>query len=451
MKTKRILIAIAVALAGMATDAAAVDLHGYLRTGVGGSGSGGQQQCFGYGNTDYKFRLGNECETYLELQFDQTLYKDRSGVEMKFTAMPAFKTHNVEDAEAISKNYGSNGVSELFGSAHGIDIYLRQVWVGAIIPQLNNAMFWVGKRYFQRQDAHMIDFFYWDASGPGAGLEDIDLKVMKGAVSAFQNKNGDQQIWRTDFRIYGLGLADFGTLAAGFNLFVDSSPSSTHPTPDRQELSPMVNVQHSLNALGGRNKLTFQYGTGSAAPLNNYPSFGRTSKSKQWRVIEDFVVNPMDKVSAGLIFTYADKTQLYSNDPGNEFGLWNSRKEWGAGVRPEYHLSDLASLAVEFGYQNVKPKGGTDTDARNLWKVTPAFLIHAAPGPGGAFFTRPELRLFVTYASWNDAIRRDGGPNARQPGVDFGQGACPAAGSTAGPYGCNTSGLTFGAQVESWW
>ncbi len=440
MNTKRILIAIAAVL-GASSPAIAVDLHGYLRTGVGGSGSGGQQQCFQSPNTDYKFRLGNECELYMELQFDQTMYKDKSGLEFKFTAMPAFKTHQVEDAEALSKNYGSNAVSELFGSAHGIDIYLRQAWVGATIPQLNNALFWVGKRYFQRQDAHMIDFFYWDASGPGTGLEDIDLKFMKGAVSAFQNKNGDQQIWRTDFRVYGLALADFGSLSAGVNLFVDSSPSSSHPTPDRQELSPMVNVQHTLLALGGRNKLTFQYGTGSAAPLSNYPSFGRTDKSKQWRIVEDFVVNPTDKLSAGLVFTYADKTQLFSNDPANEFGLWNSRKEMGVGVRPVYHLSELASVAVDAGYQQVKPKGGTDTDARNLWKVTPAFIVHPAPGPGGAFFTRPELRVFLTYASWNDASQRDG---------LYGQGGCPASGSTSGPFGCNKNGVSFGAQVESW-
>ncbi len=445
MKTKRILTAIAVALAGTAMNAAAVDLHGYLRTGVGGSGSGGQQQCFQHWATDYKFRLGNECETYLELQFDQTMFKDKSGLEFKFSAMPAFKTHNVEDAEAISRNYGSNAVSEFGGTGHGIDIYLRQAWIGVVMPQLNNAMFWVGKRYFQRQDVHMIDFFYWDASGPGAGLEDIDLKFMKAAVSAFQNKNeggGDQQIWRTDVRVYGLGLGGFGSLSAGVNLFVDSSPSSSHPNPDRQELSPMLNVQHSINALGGRNKLTAQFGTGSASPLSNYPSFGRTDKSKQWRIIEDFVVNPTDKLSAALVFTYADKTQLYDNSAANEFAIWNSRKEMGVGIRPEFHFSELASVALDAGYQQVKPKGGTDTDARNLWKVTPAFLVHPAPGPGGAFFTRPELRLFLTYASWNDASQRDG---------LYGQGGCPASGSTSGPFGCDKNGLTFGAQVESWW
>jgi len=399
MKTKSILIAIAVVLAGTATHAAALDFHGYVRTGVGGSGSGGKQQCFQAPQTSYKFRLGNECELYLETQFDQSMYKDKSGLELKFSAMLAFKTNQVEDSETITKNYGSNNVSELFGTPQGIDVLMRQAWVGAVLPQLNNAMFWVGKRYFQRQDVHMIDFFYWDPSGPGAGLEDIDLKLMKGAVSVFQNKNpggGDRQIWRTDFRVYGLGLGSFGSLAVGLNLFIDSSPSSSNPSQDRQEISPMVNVQHSVNALGGRNKLTFQYGTGSAAPLNNYPSFDRSSDSKQWRVVEDLVIDPMEKLSLGLAFTYADYDQLFSNDPANDFALFNTAKQWGLGVRPIYHFSELMSLALEAGYQQVTPKGGTNTDARDMLKITPAFLVHPAPGPGGAFFTRPELRIFAT-------------------------------------------------------
>lgn len=34
---------------------------------------------------------------------------------------------------------------------------------------------WAGKRFYQRHDVHMIDFYYWDISGHGAGIENIDL------------------------------------------------------------------------------------------------------------------------------------------------------------------------------------------------------------------------------------------------------------------------------------
>jgi maltoporin len=432
MTTKRILIAIAGAL--VATSALALDFHGYLRTGVGGSGSGGGQQCFANPGADYKFRLGNECETYGELQFDQSMYKDKSGVEFKFSSMLAYKAGQRVDYEALQPN-GDN-----YGQPN--DIALRQAWVGVVLPQLSNAMFWVGKRYYQRQDAHIIDYFYWDQSGPGAGLEDIDLKLMKGAIAAFQDKNGagNRQIWRTDFRVYGLGLGDFGSLAAGVNVFIDSSAPHSGANADRQEYSPMFNVQHNINLLGGRNKLTFQYGTGSAAPLTNYAQFDNSSKSKQWRLVEDFVVNPTDQFSLAVVGTYADYTQRYSNAPGNVNAPWNSAKQWGLGLRPVFNFTELMGIAVEGGMQSLDPSG--NVKANTLWKVTPAFIVHPAPGPGGAFFTRPELRIFATYASWNT--------ESQQAGI-FGQGACPTNTAPGQVYGCDKNGLTFGAQVESWW
>ena len=40
-----------------------------------------------------------------------------------------------------------------------------------------------------------------------------------------------------------------------------------------------------------------------------------------------------------------------------------------------------------------------DVDAASLFKVTPAIALSAGPG----FWSRPEFRLFATFAAWNDA------------------------------------------------
>ena len=450
MRTRSIVFVLAVALAGIASRASALDFHGYVRTGIGGSGAGGRQQCFAAPQADFKFRLGNECETYLEAQFDQRLYKDRSGLEFNFSTMLGLKTSAGQDYEVINAS-GYPDVNELT---------LRQVWIGALVPSLNNALFWAGKRYFQRQDAHIIDFFYWDASGPGAGVEDIDLKWFKGAVSAFQNHNGQRQAWRTDYRVYGVQLpAELGAMMVGLNLFFDSSPHGSNAPPGRSTVSPMFNVQHSYNVLGGRNKLTFQYGTGSATPLNNYPSFDKSNgtgdaDSWQWRIVEDLVINPLDQFSMGFVFVYADYKNRYSTDPANNAALWNTAHELAIGARPEYHFSDLVSLAVEAGYQQLTPQNGPDQDARGMFKITPALIVHPAPGPGGAFFTRPEIRVFLTYAAWNDATQRSwDGNNSGAVGsaADFHQSTCAATGQSTGPYACDKHGFTFGAQAESWW
>ncbi|MDI8746359.1 carbohydrate porin, partial [Salmonella enterica subsp. enterica serovar Montevideo] len=45
-------------------QAMAVDFHGYARSGIGWTGSGGEQQCFQVTGAQSKYRLGNECGTY---------------------------------------------------------------------------------------------------------------------------------------------------------------------------------------------------------------------------------------------------------------------------------------------------------------------------------------------------------------------------------------------------
>jgi len=48
-----------------------------------------------------------------------------------------------------------------------------------LIDSLPGANIWAGKRFYQRHDVHMIDFYYWDISGPGAGLENVDVGITK--------------------------------------------------------------------------------------------------------------------------------------------------------------------------------------------------------------------------------------------------------------------------------
>jgi maltoporin len=58
------------------------------------------------------------------------------------------------------------------------------------------------------------------------------------------------------------------------------------------------------------------------------------------------------------------------------------------------------------------------------------FTIAPQIGAGRNFFSRPVLRVFVTYASWSNGLRGFVG------GIPF-QG--------------KTSGFSFGVQTETWW
>jgi maltoporin len=422
--------AAALALVLAASPAAAVDFHGYARTGIGGTAAGGKQQCFQTPNMDYKFRLGNECETYAEAEFAQTMYKDKSGVEFNFDTMFAYVAGN------------QSGSYQSFNSG-GNDIALRQIWVGAKVPQWGGVTAWVGNRYFQRQDVHMIDFFYWNSSGQGAGVENINLGFGNLHVTVFQARNGDRQSWDPELRLTGVALP-LGSLSFGYQAFIDSTPDKTTPAPAGvQKVSSWLNGQWNVPMLGGRNVVTAQYATGTAAGMDGGPSWNNSSAAKSWRLVEDLVINPNAQFSMGGVFTYSDYTTRYNTStPADEFATWNSGKALGIGVRPIYHFNDITSVALELGFTSITPKGGANTDAQTMIKATPALILHPPAGLGGAYFTRPELRFFATYASWNTAARNAG---------QFGQGNCASGGTGSNVFGCDTNGLTVGAQVESWW
>ena len=73
MKKKIVFVALMTFTA--ASPALAVDFHGYMRSGIGATTSGGDQTCFQANGADTKFRLGNECETYMELALGVEAWK----------------------------------------------------------------------------------------------------------------------------------------------------------------------------------------------------------------------------------------------------------------------------------------------------------------------------------------------------------------------------------------
>lgn len=428
MRIKKKLIVLGATLFALAaSQASAVDFHGYFRSGIGGNNKGGSQVCFQDPGNEYKFRLGNECENYAEWEFSQSLYKDKSGVEFIYDGMLAYVT-----------GPAGNDFDPLISG--GNTIALRQNWVGAKgLPFLpSGSMAWIGKRYYHRNDIHQIDFFYWDTSGFGGGLDDVPIGPAKFAIAVFENRFSDRRVlWQPDFRVYGIPIIPNGTLEAGISLVFDSSNATSTPpvNPNKEDVSPWLTVQWVQNDfLGGFNKLAFQWAQGSAANMHSQGSLQEdaSSDSRQWRVIEHMVFQPTSDISGALVFVYQDTKQVFGS----------SLKRWSAGIRPALQLNDYFKIELEGGYTSVTPKTGANTDSRGLFKATVAPTLMIAPGPGGSYFTRPVLRLFGTVAAWNDA--------AQGAGI-FGQTASCSSVTSTSVFGCDKAGFTFGAQVEAWY
>src|SRR5262249_5930206 len=107
---------------------------------------------------------------------------------------------------------------------------------------------------------------------------------------------------------------------------------------------------------------------------------------------------------------------------GNPEDGWD---QWlSFGVRPQIFFTKNFSLAVEAGFDHTRSGTGQYDGWLEKYAVAPQI------GAGRLFFSRPVLRVFLTYATWSDGLR----------------------GFVGGlPYATKTSGLTYGVQAETWW
>lgn len=421
------------ALSGSATADAAVpiDFNGYFRAGTGGASKGGQQACFKLAGAASKYRLGNECETYGELALGAQLYKLPDS-DTTFRVHTRLAVNAPQDLDSAST---TTSWAEAWAEAD-------KIGSGAFA----NARVWAGKRFYQRNDVHITDFYFWNNSGNGGGIENVDMGVGKlsyayrrnsGAVKTgtktefyldpndgltktrLVDVNSTSAISGHDFRLGGIPVNPGGELTIGVDFrFADNSDAAKAAGISNSN-GQMFNLMHTQNnVLGGFNRIALQYGRGVVANLSpGAPAFGAGSSDKAWRIVEQLMVQPEGTNWTGMgTFVYEDQI---------------GKQKWiSYGARPQYHFNDRWSLAVDFGHDEVKPDGAS---RRTLNKITIAPQISA----GRQFFSRPVLRAFYTYARWNDAA----------------QAAAPAGDtlSATGVFGSSTNGSTFGIQAEAWW
>ena len=99
-------------------------------------------------------------------------------------------------------------------------------------------------------------------------------------------------------------------------------------------------------------------------------------------------------------------------------------------------MTKNAKFLVEAGYSQVKPDG---SPTQKLAKLT--FGPALSTGPG--FWNRPELRLYVTTAKWNQAAN-DAYRTFSPTGVLLSDPGLTGFGDN------KRTGTSYGAQVEIW-
>ncbi|AKJ29706.1 maltoporin [Caldimonas brevitalea] len=430
---KLLAVAAAAASAVGAAQAQGIEFTGYFRTGVGSSDEGSKQVCFSAPSAGAKYRLGNECETYGELALALPFGKKDGGAWAKYNTMIA----------TIEKN-----AANTFESVNGgkYDIASRQNYFegGGFFGEgaLRNAKVWVGKRYYNRHDVHINDYYYWTNSGLGGGIEDIAIGASTKLAFAYHQKGDDTaandtlnalNTRRISARIYDVPVNPNGTFETELVVLDGESAGEPYKTnPDATQTlvgtgeGVALFLQHKQTGiLGGYNKFAFIYGQDAGAGGDPTGRDAADVKGKEFRLIEQLFIAPEGSNWSGQgVVGY----QRFKPDGGDKL-TW-----FTIGVRPQYNFSDNFSLAVELGHDRTKVDGG---GTANLTKFTIAPQLALARG----FWSRPVFRAFVTYAKWNDElvaahVRADSDGKLPFEGVYGDKGG---------------SGVTYGLQVEAWW
>ncbi|NRE84316.1 maltoporin [Klebsiella michiganensis] len=423
---RKLPLAVAVAAGVMSAQALAVDFHGYARSGIGWTGSGGEQQCFQATGAQSKYRLGNECETYAELKLGQEVWKE-GDKSFYFDTNVAYSVSQQNDWESTSPAFREANVQGK-----------------NLIEWLPGSTIWAGKRFYQRHDVHMIDFYYWDISGPGAGIENIDLGFGKLSLAAtrssesggsgtfadrdkFGNRVYDNIVPNDvfDLRLAGLETNPGGTLELGVDYGHTNIPDDYSLQPGASKDGWMLTAEHTQSMLKGFNKFVLQYATDSMTSSGKgVPQGGSINNDgSMWRVLDHGAISLGDSWDLMYVGMYQDIDR--DNNNGTQW--------WTVGVRPMYKWTPIMSTLMEIGYDNVKSQRTSDRNSQ--YKVTLAQQWQA----GDSIWSRPAIRVFATYAKWDEKW------GYNDSGVAYND-------TSAKTFSRGDSDeWTFGAQMEIWW
>ncbi|MGY0615218.1 maltoporin [Vibrio sp. FJH11] len=419
-------IAAAVAASLAAGSAFAVDFHGYMRAGVGVSGDGGQQVTFEKNKVG---RLGNEGDIYGEVQLGQEVYNN-NGKTFYVDSMVAMTSNGSNDWESTSTNCGLNEAGTDVECVDDAQFALRQFNVQAkgVLNFAPEATLWAGKRFYQRHDVHISDFYYWNISGAGAGIEGIEAGPGKLSFAWVRNDRSDitdegndgdaANVNTLDLRYAGLSLWSNATLEMGLDYaIVNETDDASDSTKDAKN-GVMVTAELTQGLDSGFNKTVFQYGTEGYSKAFAFYGDGSwygaeaNDGADGYRIINWGVIGLGDNWELGHQLVYG---------VGND--MWDGQDKWetfSVVARPVFKWDENNKTIFEAGYAIDDNDGFEST----YGKMT----VAQAWSAGSSFWARPEIRLYATYLTADDdddTQKFDGGRS--------------------------DDTFQFGVQAEAWW
>ncbi|QYJ77434.1 carbohydrate porin [Shewanella acanthi] len=376
------------------------EFTGYGRAGISTTSKGGEQYCFGSGaKGHYTGRLGDECDTYAELGLNKMVV-DQNGVQVKVNTMLSYQT----DAGAQFNDYQS--VSEPGLNTSKGDVAFRQFNVTAkgMLESAPEATLWAGKRFYDRKEVNLLDLFYLNNSGYGAGVEgfklgtgELSLAWLTSDEEGYSGKmnTGSQrvvQINKADVR-YALPLGEDTRLELtaifGYADATEIQEAAGEKTDNGLFLTGEL-IQHFGEL---ENHFVMQYSSdllGEAAWRN--ASGSRSNNTPAWQGSLESTLRFIDwgryKVNSKVEFGYSviyqqgqtyDDLNVSETDPTRTSVVLSGAYTW----------NDYMTTRLEVGYDNVHESDMVESE--DLQKV----MVSQEWSPLGGLYSRPTIRFYA--------------------------------------------------------
>jgi len=375
--------------------------------------------CFKAPGAGSKYRLGNECEAWIETALYQDIKLD-NGVVIHNQFRPVFTGTNAHNIDYLQTDELYSEISNLFD---------------------NTVSFWIGRRFYKRYDSHISDYFFLNMSGDGAGINNLDVGELTLSYSFIADRLnppavvGDEKVLMQshDIRLSKSLPRGEATLFLNYMALEGKTFASGERlnATDGYALGILYQdnkIFDELFGMKGENITALFYGEGLArgagtiSPLRQdalidtlIPSGDTIENSKTWRFINH---NGFENDTFGIM-----SNLVYERKDDTDFS--NTRQEWfSLGIRPYWFFHKNSRFALEAGYDRVHDRI-SDT-VYSLTKVTGALEFALQKG----IWARPVLRFYVTGADWSESAKG-------AVGTDY--------------YSNKTSGNNAGVQLEYWW
>lgn len=380
----------ALCAAGAHADDGAFEFHGYSRGGPVLSKSDGVKGRFQLGGDTQGYRLGNEADNGIEIDLSKTFKTDAANYKVEY--MPS------------KWGSGNVGTEQAFVEISGM----------SFAPE---AKFWVGQRRLRIQDVHIVDYFLMNyGDNQGAGVTDIPIGGAKLGLGVFTGDKFDTaSVAGVKAKRFNVDISEIGVNPGGkLRVLLTGVNGSGLANSNSGSGISVSHNQSDFLVKGLSNALFLQTSTGHARIDGEFLNIDGVAGGQKVTRIADSLNWQLGAFGGQTLLSY----QINKDDvTGIE------TKDTSIGGRISYAFSKNFKLLVDAATTS---RTGNGPDQR-LDKLTIAPTISVGPD----FWTRPELRLYVTMANWN--------------------AAAAAANASSFGAGGKTARTVAGIQYEIWW